>query len=143
MSLSGFYTEIFYTVRVHPNGNLYFNDTPIVQNGVFSGPADHFANYASGINPGSASRRVLLSIGGGSGASDFANIKTLFCTEHGTNKLLNNFAALQKHIPVDGFDFILEEKPLEDYRQTVVSLAILLTVRMNVYITFSPRITTI
>ena len=136
---SGFTSVILWTLHVHNNGDIYYNDTLIVHNAVYSNPQyPKFASYVKALKSGSTGvKKVLFGLGSG-GATDFAAIKGLLATASGTQMLMKNFAALQKAVPVDGIDFDLEEFPLEDYTQTIIQLSMLLNQQLNVFITFCP-----
>jgi hypothetical protein len=136
---SGFTSVILWTLHVHTNGDLYYNDTLIVQNGQYSNPDNPaFGKYVAGLrSQGSSVNQVLFGIGSG-GVSDFAAIQGLLSTPAGTQTLMTNFAALQANVPVNGYDLDLEEFPLEDYTQTIITLSLLLNKKFGTYITFCP-----
>jgi hypothetical protein len=129
-----FDSVILWTLHVHPNGDLYYNDTAIVVGGVFSDPNPTFAAYVSKLK--ASVQNVIWGLSSG-GVTDFANIKALLATQQGTQTLKNNFSVLLKNVPAAGFDFDLEEFPLDDYTDTVITLAIMLS-ELGTYITFCP-----
>jgi hypothetical protein len=135
---SGFTTVILWTIHVHTNGDLYYNDSLLVSNGAYSDATNPaFSSYVKSLKAKGGVTTVLFGLGSG-GASDFSAIKGLLATNTGKQLLIKNFQALMQTVPVDGFDFDLEEFPLEDYQQTVVQLSILLNQQFGSLITFCP-----
>jgi hypothetical protein len=116
---SGFTTVVAWAVHVQANGDLVFNDPPIVSNGQYVGDPTWPSNLA-GLKQGATSvNRLLFSIGGW-GVGDFPNIQALI-QQQGTGPssiLYQNFQALKSAIPtIDGID--LDDETLYDAATTV------------------------
>lgn len=126
---SGFTTVVAWGIWIRPtSGDLYYNDTLVVQGGKYVGDPHWNATLAS-LKQGTTSvDRILLSILG-----PFANIKAL-----GTNKngiLYNNFQALLQAVPaLDGIDFDNEDS----YDDTTVDFALMLQSIGYSQVTFCP-----
>lgn len=116
---SGFNTVVLALGHVHyrdskPDtyyGDVYYNNTEIVANGSYVGPAG-WAGLIEQLKQGpDAVERVLFSIGGW-GVGDFANIERLIA-EFGTgpqSPLYRNFLALKQLFPaIDAIDLDNEE----------------------------------
>ncbi|MBS1912252.1 MAG: hypothetical protein JST22_09730 [Bacteroidetes bacterium] len=82
--------------------------------------------------------KVPISIGSG-GASDFAAIQLFLSTPDGERILQKNFGALVTALPIDGFDFTLEEMPLCNFTNAVVNPAQMLNGCRGMVITFGPH----
>ena len=148
---SGFTTLMLWSLHVHDNGDLFYNDTLIVSNKeINSGTGTDKINPNMPVdlarlrNEGGV-KNVLFSIGAGGGCDnkgkcwepdDFQNIQKLLATKAGTATLTDNFTALAKWLKIDGFDFDNEENvtPI-----TIATLAAILVPlgRKNI-ITFCP-----
>jgi hypothetical protein len=106
LNQTNFTTVVCWAVHVHANGNLVYNDTPIVTNGVYIGDSTWGTELAK-IKSGGSVNRILFSIGGWE-TQDFYHIMSLIQSE-GTSPssiLYKNFQALLKEIPViDGIDY--------------------------------------
>lgn len=108
---SGFNTVILALGHPHEQADLYYNDTLIIQNGSYVGPAGWPELVASLLRAPTMVNRVLFSIGG-AGVGDFANIANLI-KKYGTGPetaLYRNFQALKTIFPVvDAIDLDDEE----------------------------------
>jgi len=118
---SGVNTIILWSLHVWATGDLYYNNTLIVdKNGnINSGknigqvnpnmPADLKKLRTGGVS------NVLFSIGAGGPPTpqDFHNIQTLLSTPQGTATLTRNFTALAKWLGLDGFDYDDEEDGIQ------------------------------
>lgn len=106
LNKTDFTTVVCWAVHVHANGDLVYNDTPIVTNGVYIGDSTWGEELAK-VKTGGTVNRILFSIGGWQ-TNDFYNIMNLLNTQ-GTGPssiLYKNFAALLCEIPaIDGIDF--------------------------------------
>ncbi len=107
LSTSTFTTIVLWALHVQTNGDFYYNDTPIVQNGRFVTSTDP----KKGVNPelpallaklkaNSSVSTMLFSIG--PFQSDFDHIAA------NMPSALVNFKALMANLPIDGFDFDYE-----------------------------------
>lgn len=116
---SGFSTLIAWAMHVDASGNLSFNNTPIVTNGVYVGDASWPGFFAGVKGAGSSVTQLYFSIGGWA-VGDFPHIKALLNT-YGTgssNPLYVNLQALKAAIPsIDGID--LDDETLYDQNTTV------------------------
>ena len=133
---SGMTTIVAWSVHVGSDGDLVFNDPPIVQDGEYVGDADWPAQLASLKKAPTSVTRLLFSVGAG-GVEDFTHIQELI-QEHGTGPdsiLHRNFAALKEAIPeIDGIDFDDEDLYDED---TTVAFAEMLN-GIGYEVTFCP-----
>jgi hypothetical protein len=99
------FTSLFlFTMHVNTNGDLQYNDTMVVQNGVYIGDSTWKAKLAA--CKGNTCNRIEMCIGS-YGSSAFANIKSLIASQGtGTGSILyKNFLALENATGVDGFQF--------------------------------------
>ncbi|HVZ41570.1 MAG TPA: hypothetical protein VHI13_19975 [Candidatus Kapabacteria bacterium] len=134
---SGFTTVILWSLHVWNNGDLVYNNSVIATNGEFVNQYSYLPDLINQMKTGGTVTKVLISIGSG-GASDFAAIQTLLSTPDGERILQKNFGALVTALPIDGFDFDLEEAPLCNFTTTVVNLALMLNNLFGMEITFCP-----
>lgn len=100
---SGFNTLFLFTLHVYTNGDIYFNDTPVAQNGVYVG-TNNWGTSLAALKP--AIRRTELVIGAW-GDPSFDNIKTLIASQGtGVNSILyKNFLALKNATGVDAIQY--------------------------------------
>jgi hypothetical protein len=133
---SGFTTVILWTIHVNEKGDLYYNDNLIVQNGMFEKQYDYLPKLINNLKSGNLVKTVVLGLSSG-GTSDFKHIKDMFASSTGKEILLNNFKVLVDELPIDGFDFDLEEFPLENYTDTIVQLTLELDKYVKI-ITYCP-----
>ncbi|HEY4414386.1 MAG TPA: RICIN domain-containing protein [Verrucomicrobiae bacterium] len=107
---SGF-TRLFLSFfHVETNGDLTYNGTPVVRNGVFVGDASWEKKLARIKTPPTSVDRIELSIGG-EGDASFANLKHLIAVS-GTNSdsvLYKNFSALKDATGADAIQIMDEE----------------------------------
>ncbi len=134
---SGFTTVILWTLHVQSNGDFSYNDNPIVSSGTFNPDYDYMADLITELKSGGTVEKVLFCIGS-SDVSDYADLKNLLATESGTETVESNFQALIDGLPIDGFDFDLEEFPLEDYTGTIVQLTLMLHQDFDMAVTYCP-----
>lgn len=134
---SGFTTVILWTLHVQSNGDVYYNDTLIVQDGQFSEGCDYLPELVTKLKSGGTVDKVLFCIGSAD-VSDFENIQNLMGTRFGLKVLHDNFKALVNTLPIDGFDFDLEEYPFESYTDTVVQLTLMLHRNYGMTVTYCP-----
>lgn len=124
---SGVNTIILWSLHVHPNADLYYNNTLLASNGQINFgagpgkinpnmPADLQRLRTGGVNT------ILFSIGAGGppDPQDFQNIQNLLNNDQGRIALTRNFAALAKGLDLDGFDYDCEENNI-----TVSTIALL------------------
>ncbi len=136
---SNFNSVILWTLHVQPNGDIHYNDTPLVQNGVYQNETNpELGTYIKNLKSGNSKVTQILWCIGSADVTDFANIRTLLETPEGTQTLVNNFTALLNNAPADGFDFDLEEFPYSSFTNTIVDLALLLNKHFGSFITFCP-----
>lgn len=139
VTTSNFNSVILWTLHVQQNGDIYYNDTPLVQDGVYQNNTNpQLGTYVKALKSGESKiERVIWCIGSAD-VSDFANIRALLETTDGTQQLVKNFSALLQHVPADGFDFDLEEFPYSSFTNTIVDFALLLHKNFGSFITFCP-----
>ena len=132
---SGFTTAICWAMHVDQQGNLSYNDTPIVTNGAYVGDSS-WPGFLKGLKSGTVDT-ILFSIGGWE-VGDFPNIQALI-NQYGTgssNPLYQNLAALLSAIPaIDGLDY--DDESLYD-QSTTVSLSQMAATIGYTKITFCP-----
>lgn len=126
---SGFTTVVAWGIWIRStSGDLYYNDTLIVQDGKYVGDSNWNATLASLKQGATSVNRILLSILG-----PFANIKALGTQKNGI--LYNNFQALLQAVPaLDGIDFDNEDL----YDDTTVDFALMLQSIGYSQVTFCP-----
>lgn len=134
---SGFTTVVAWALHVTANGDLSFNDTPIVQGGQYTGDAA-WPGLLDSLKQGATSVTSLGFSVGGWGVGDFNNIKALIA-EHGTGSdspLYQSFAALKQAIPA--IDFIdLDDETTYDQASTVAFCQMLYN-SFGLHVTFCP-----
>ncbi len=101
---SNFTSLFLFTLQVNTNGDLRYNDTIVVQNGVYVGDSTWGAKLAA--CKGNTCNRIEMCIGN-YGSTSFANIKSLIASQGtGTTSILyKNFQALKNATNIDGFQF--------------------------------------
>ena len=106
LTQSGFTTVILWSLHVHQNGDLFFNDNQIVTNGRYVGDSGWSARLATlkSARPSSVNR-IEISIGS-AGATDWENIRDLIARQGiGSDSILyRNFQALQTQIKADAIN---------------------------------------
>nr|WP_260986775.1 discoidin domain-containing protein [Paenibacillus terrae] len=110
LKASGFTTVMLWTIHVNSNGDLVYNDQPVVSNGTYIGKASWPAELASLKQAPTSVKRLEISVGSW-GVSDFQNIKNLVASQ-GTGSgsiLYKNFAALKSALGVDAVSFDNED----------------------------------
>jgi len=92
---SGFTTVVLWTIHVHPNGNLVFNDIPVVSNGQYIGDPGWPARLATLKQAPTSVNRIEIGIGSW-GVDDWGTIHSLINSQGtGTGSILyRNFRAL-------------------------------------------------
>lgn len=107
---SGFTTVMLWTIHVHGNGDLYYNDQLVVSNGAYVGDSAWPARLATLKQAPTSVKRLEISVGSW-GVSDFQNIKNLIAAQGtGTNSILyKNFAALKTATMADAVSFDNED----------------------------------
>lgn len=106
LNQTDFTTIVCWAVHVHSNGDLVYNNTPIVTNGQYIGDQT-WGSELQKVKSGGSVNRILFSIGGWQ-TNDFYNIMNLLnANGGGANSILyKNFKALLTAIPaIDGIDF--------------------------------------
>lgn len=133
---SGFTSIILWTIHPHEQGDLYYNNDPIVKEGVFQ--VEKFGQVSKIIQDLKAAGKVkqVLCCIGSWGVADFANIKKMM-DDGQEQALFNNFQVLIDNLKIDGFDFDLEESPYEFYKDVVVNLTLAFG-RMGKFSTYCP-----
>ncbi|MCW3058222.1 MAG: (lysyl endopeptidase) subfamily protein [Capsulimonas sp.] len=104
--VSGFTTLCLFTMHVQSNGNLDYNGTPIVTNGVYVGDSTWGAKLAACKAAPSSVNRIELTIGGW-GDPSFTNIKNLIASQGtGSSSILyRSFQALKNAIGIDAIQY--------------------------------------
>ncbi|NUT46089.1 MAG: lysyl endopeptidase [Saccharothrix sp.] len=97
---SGFTTFIVWDLHVHGNGDLYYNDTKVVSDGVYVGPAGWWRGLMELTRQPTSVTRVEFAIGE-AGSADWQSIDELMKTEAGKRELRSNFATLLTTTKVD------------------------------------------
>ena len=132
---SGFTSVILWTLHVDPDGTLVYNDTVIVENGVFAATFSYLPDLVNQLTAtGSSVRNVLFCIGSG-GVNDFTNIQALLATDAGKLTLNRNFHALSSALPIHGYDF--DDEDLYD-AGTLANLSTMLCDNNQMIITYCP-----
>ena len=107
LKFSGITTVIFWTLHIGENGELIFNDIPIVADGEYIGRPGWPAEIASLKQAPTGINRIQFGVAS-AGVEDFQRIDELI-SEQGTGPdsiLFRNFDALKKAIPeIDAIDF--------------------------------------
>lgn len=134
---SGFTTLALWTLHVKPNGDLFYNESPLVSQGAFHPSRSHLPPLLSQLKREGSVRKVVFSLGS-SGSADCVNLRNLLDSAGGSKTLSDNFAALRKALAVDGIDLALEEFPLSDYFETFVKLTLLLHREHGMEVSYSP-----
>ncbi|MBC8031270.1 MAG: hypothetical protein H7Z16_14245 [Pyrinomonadaceae bacterium] len=138
---SGFTTVILWTLHVDAVGNFNFNGPPAIVSVGSTGSEFNSTDFGylpqliTDLKSGGVGK-VLFCIGSAD-VSDFHNIAALLSTESGTQTLKNSFGALVNALPIDGFDFDLEEFD-QDYTDTIVQLTFMLNQNYGSLITYCP-----
>lgn len=93
---SGFTTVVLWTIHVHSNGDLYFNNTLIVSNGAYVGSAAWPGQLATLLQAPTSVNRIEVSVGS-AGVNDWGTIDQLIASQGtGTGSILyKNFSALR------------------------------------------------
>ncbi|HKN54124.1 MAG TPA: carbohydrate-binding protein [Amycolatopsis sp.] len=104
---SGFTTVILWSIHVHENGDLFYNDTLIVSNGQYVGDAGWSSRLKTLKQAPTSVNRIEVSIGAW-GVADWQNIDTLMAQQGtGTGSILyRNFLALRN---VTGADAVNDD----------------------------------
>ncbi len=108
---SGFNTVVLWTLHVHPEGTLMYNDAVIAKDGVFASTFNYLPPLVEALTaPGSTVDTVLFCIGSG-GVNDFTTLQSLLANpdSKAAEHLRRNFTALQVALPLMGFDFDNED----------------------------------
>jgi|GEM_PF-2517581 len=112
--VSGFNRLFLSFLHVDPQGNITYNNTPVVQNGVYVGDLAWRTKLAALKIQPTDIQRIELVVGGDQGDVSFANIKRLI-TAQGTdsNSILNkDFSALKTATGVDAIQ--LDDEKIYD-----------------------------
>ena len=135
LKASQFNTVVIWTLFVHDDGSIWWNGSPLVQNGQLQ--VDWLPALIEEIKtPPTTVETVLFSIGAGGSANQpnltWLRINTLLSDPTTAPGLTANFQALAASVPVDGFDFDDEDY----YEQFAV------TQTAEIFNTPNPRIIT-
>jgi hypothetical protein len=125
---SGFNTVILWTLHVHPEGTLMYNDAVIAKDGVFAATFNYLPSLLKGLlAPGSTVDTVLFCIGS-AGADDFTTLQSLLTNSDpkAASHLRRNLTALQVALPLAGFDFDDEDALASSDVSTVAQLGLML-----------------
>ena len=103
---SGFTTVILFGVHVQTDGDLHFNNDPIISNGTYIGDPGWPARLATLKTAPTSVTRIEASVGGW-GTGDFQNIKNLIAAQGTgpTSVLYKNFQTLKQVTGADAIDF--------------------------------------
>ncbi len=143
---SGVSTIMLWSLHVHANGDLFYNDNLIVSQGKIN-----FGTGKGQINPNLPADLkqlrtggvafILFSIGAGGGngwePDDYHNIQALLGTSAGKQTLIGNFTALAQGLGLDGFDYDCEENEITVATMTTLT-QILTPLGIRRIITFCP-----
>ena len=103
---SGFTTVILFGVHVQTNGDLHYNNDPIISDGTYVGDPGWPARLATLKQAPTSITRIEASVGGW-GTGDFQNIRNLIAAQ-GTGPdsvLYRNFQVLKQVTGADAIDF--------------------------------------
>ncbi|WP_291842893.1 hypothetical protein [Maricaulis sp.] len=128
---------IFWSVHVNPDGNLHYNDVPLVTNGVLDPTTGAgIGGIISAARKAGLAQNVWFSVGSG-GVSDFQNIQSIL-NRGGANEanLFANFQVLMD-LGADGFDLDYEEY-LTEPAGLISRFTIELNQRMGAKLTYCP-----
>jgi len=131
---SAFNSVILWSVHVAANGDLTYNDTPLVTGGVFNSALNYMKPYVAALRK---KGEVWWGVGSW-GASDFKNLGALLATGAGTQTVKDTFSALFNALPANGVDFDMEESYGPDMRKTIVRFTLLLAQSLKVQTTYCP-----
>lgn len=146
LKASGFETVIGWTIHVVGDGDLVFNDTTMVKDGVYNPTHDPsmaaWSAQLSSLKQGGSVKRLLFGVGAWpfEGKNhDFRAIRDLI-RKHGTgprSPLHRNFAALREALPaLDGIDF--DNEDYFDEADSAVAFALMLKDARYGQVTFCP-----
>ena len=132
LATSGFNLFLLASMHVHDDGSLYFNDTPIVQNGQLAGQlAPQLPQYIRTMKSGT-NATILASFGGGGkfngnavGFWDLSCIEKLIAEypNPADNPFFQNLQCLFSNYPFDGLDIDLESYTgYDSFTGTLVTL---------------------
>ncbi|MES1180634.1 MAG: RICIN domain-containing protein, partial [Verrucomicrobiota bacterium] len=109
--ISGFNRLFLSFLHVDAEGNLTYNNTPVVQNGVYVGDPAWGIKLAALKAPPTDIKRIELAVGGDQNEASFANIKRLIAAQGtGADSILHkDFLALKNATGVDAIQFIDEK----------------------------------
>jgi len=110
-----FTTALLWSIHVHPNGDLYYNDTPLVQNQQFKLSAEFITNVKT--LHGGGVKELLISIGAWGTATDFTNLDASW-NSGGSANLQTLFSTL----PITAVDFDYEGDYGPDAQNLIVDL---------------------
>ncbi len=128
---------VLWALHVQTNGDFYYNDTPMVQNGKFVTSTDP----TKGVNPDLASLLSQVKSGGNVGKilfsigpfqSDFDHIVANLASARA------NFAALKAALPIDGIDFDYEGNYGDQDATNLANLTTLLYKDLGLEVTYCP-----
>ncbi|HEV7573482.1 MAG TPA: hypothetical protein VGQ21_18445 [Thermoanaerobaculia bacterium] len=134
LQTSAFNSIILWSVHVQPNGDLTYNDTPLVTGGTFNADLNYMTPYVAALRQ---QGEVWWGVGS-YGATDFQNLGALLSTPAGTATVTQTFAALFDAIPAEGVDFDMEESYGPDMQNTIVQFTLLLAQSLNLKSTYCP-----
>lgn len=134
LQASAFNSVILWSVHVAANGDLTYNDTPLVTGGTFNPDLSYMASYVAALRE---QGEVWWGVGSW-GASDFSNLGALLSTATGTATVTDTFRTLFAALPADGVDFDMEESYDADMQNTIIDFTLLLTRSLNVGVTYCP-----
>jgi hypothetical protein len=100
---SGFTFVALNLLHIDQEASLYYNNTPIVKNGVFCNFA-FLPDLLAKLKSSGSVKHVLFTLGG-SGQADYTNVEMLLLADGGKAGLIESLAALHSALPIDGFDF--------------------------------------
>jgi hypothetical protein len=133
MMAAKFDIVILFAVHVHPSGDLYYNDSPIVSAGTFNPDFAYLEPYLSRL---ASVSQIWCSVGGW-GVDDFQNLGTLLSTGAGRTAVTNNVAALKAGISLVGVDMDMEATYDPAMRTTVTTFSSLVA-KLGLRVSFCP-----
>ena len=132
---SGFNRLFLSFFYVDAEGNITYNNTPVVQNGIYVGDPAWGAKLAALKAPPTDIKRIELAIGGDQNDVSFANIKHLIAAQGtGVDSILRkDFLALKNATGVDAIQFIDEKTydvpSIVDFGNMLAGLGLNVTLR--------------
>jgi hypothetical protein len=133
---SGFNTVFLFTIHIDENGDFGYGNNPIFFGNELSPQLQLMPELLKILRAGTV-ETVLFSIGSAD-VQDWHHIKEQWNDPIRKQKLLDKFALLTTLLDLDGFDFDLEEEPIDDFTKVIVELTESLSVLGKGIVTYCP-----